>query len=732
MFIQKNLNEKENIELNEINKKLKIFLVDDHFDFELKNYIFYKNLFMKKIRKKKKLEENGGFHQLLKEKLKNIYHDYIDLKEFENYIKREERKEEELSVFMKKIHKTLEYNYKLFKPDELIKKMEGIRPLLYTLLHISKINEKDEAESCSYKIWKSFLRESKDYINFFSLKKLTFRLIFLGKQSSGKTSILNSIIGYNLNILDTNLGGCTKNAFIIKYCKDIKNISIFECKIKEDFKGIYITEELEKIGEGKDNVKEIIKKLNDNKKSEDLNLNYYIIKTPIEALDNNKNIEEEIKYQLEFIDLPGIDISPHNFELIFKQKIMEFSSKIIYVNTGVLEDQINLNLIDLIIKKKLFNSTFFINTFFKNSDSTIDTLYSLLNKIIEKKYKNQHFIDIVKNNIPQVNKKMISKFSFIIYKKYQQNMQEFKEFNFQYNNLEELCEHLQKKIIRIDGQKFKDFKPEERQLMQIKQKLESIYEISDNQTNLMENICKLYLFINENFEEHHEFKKSFAKDFFGKFNTFIDREKINYYKILNVDLYYNFIIKILKRMQEIKKCKFNKEPKLLPINEIDNRKGKLLIYQFDLMGIIQKKIQDFKKWNKENVINPLEKLCGTQEFDIKYKEFDEKCKEKYNELEKNLENEWKSFQTNCFKEVEKFRKEAIGDSFENYITYLSKINNEYETGKKLALVFSSGMVGGAILGLIFSASIACPILVLLSGGIAFLSIILQSKETKHK
>ena len=633
---------------------------------------------------------------------------------------------------MKKIHKTLEYNYKLFKPDELIKKMEGIRPLLYTLLHISKINEKDEAESCSYKIWKSFLRESKDYINFFSLKKLTFRLIFLGKQSSGKTSILNSIIGYNLNILDTNLGWCTKNAFIIKYCKDIKNISIFECKIKEDFKGIYITEELEKIGEGKDNVKEIIKKLNDNKKSEDLNLNYYIIKTPIESLDNNKNIEEEIKYQLEFIDLPGIDISPHNFELIFKQKIMEFSSKIIYVNTGVLEDQINLNLIDLIIKKKLFNSTFFINTFFKNSDSTIDTLYSLLNKIIEKKYKNQHFIDIVKNNIPQVNKKMISKFSFIIYKKYQQNMQEFKEFNFHYNNLEELCEHLQKKIIRIDGQKFKDFKPEERQLMQIKQKLESIYEISDNQTNLMENICKLYLFINENFEEHHEFKKSFAKDFFGKFNTFMDREKINYYKILNVDLYYNFIIKILKRMQEIKKCKFNKEPKLLPINEIDNRKGKLLIYQFDLMGIIQKKIQDFKKWNKENVINPLEKLCGTQEFDIKYKEFDEKCKEKYNELEKNLENEWKSFQTNCFKEVEKFRKEAIGDSFENYITYLSEINNVYEIRNKLALVFSSGMVGGAILGLIFSASIACPVLALLSGGIVFVSIILQSKETKHK
>lgn len=69
MFIQKNLNEKENIELNKINKKLKIFLVDDHFDFELKNYIFYKNLFMKKIRKKK-IRRKWWFSPIIKRKIK--------------------------------------------------------------------------------------------------------------------------------------------------------------------------------------------------------------------------------------------------------------------------------------------------------------------------------------------------------------------------------------------------------------------------------------------------------------------------------------------------------------------------------------------------------------------------------------------------------------------------------------------------------------------------------------
>ena len=84
--LKKNLSEKENNELNEINKKLKNFFEDDNLDLKSKNYIFYKDLFLKYIPKDKIIEENI-IHQLLKKKLKNIFNEFIDLDIMEDYLK---------------------------------------------------------------------------------------------------------------------------------------------------------------------------------------------------------------------------------------------------------------------------------------------------------------------------------------------------------------------------------------------------------------------------------------------------------------------------------------------------------------------------------------------------------------------------------------------------------------------------------------------------------------------
>jgi hypothetical protein len=155
---------------------------------------------------------------------------------------------------------------------------------------------------------------------------------------------------------------------------------------------------------------------------------------------------------------------------------------------------------------------------------------------------------------------MISKFSNDSYKKYQDQLQQFKSFNFDFNNLEELYGHLKNDFIKIDEKEFNEFIPEEEKLKQIKQKLESNY---NNEKNVSQNICKLYLFISNNTEKFTNYKKSFAKEFFEKFNKFIDTAKKNYYKTL-FEIYRNFILNLLKRIIDIKMQIFSLEPKLIP------------------------------------------------------------------------------------------------------------------------------------------------------------------------
>ena len=299
---------------------------------------------------------------------------------------------------------------------------------------------------------------------------------------------------------------------------------------------------------------------------------------------------------------------------------MQFPIGIIYLSNGTLEDKTNINLIETILKNKLFHSTFFIRTFSEKSNFSIDSYYSVLKKIIEEKYKNQNFIDIVKRKIKlEVNKNMISKFSNDSYKNYQDQLQQFKSFNFDFNNPEELYGHLKNDFIKIDEKVFNEFIPEEKQLKQIKQKLELNY---NDEKYVSQNICKLYIFISNNTEKFPNYKESFAKEFFEKFNKFIDTTKKNYYKTL-FEIYLNLILNLLKRILDIKKKIFSLEPKLLLKEEIINRRAKIFGFQGNLNYTISKEIEDFQTWNKENVIAPLKKLCGSNEFNDKYKELDE-------------------------------------------------------------------------------------------------------------
>ena len=99
---------------------------------------------------------------------------------------------------------------------------------------------------------------------------MTFKILVIGKYTSGKSSTLNSIIGYDLDLLDASENECTKKAFVIKYCKDFSDISLLKFKlIKSEF-GLYYFEEEKVVAKGAKNVKIKINELNHER---DCNLN---------------------------------------------------------------------------------------------------------------------------------------------------------------------------------------------------------------------------------------------------------------------------------------------------------------------------------------------------------------------------------------------------------------------------------------------------------------------------
>ena len=54
--------------------------------------------------------------------------------------------------------------------------------------------------------------------------------MFLGGISTGKSSIINSLIGYNLDLLPKSSDHCTKIILIIQYINNQDNIALYKTK----------------------------------------------------------------------------------------------------------------------------------------------------------------------------------------------------------------------------------------------------------------------------------------------------------------------------------------------------------------------------------------------------------------------------------------------------------------------------------------------------------------------
>jgi len=247
---------------------------------------------------------------------------------------------------------------------------------------------------------------------------------------------------------------------------------------------------------------------------------------------------------------------------------------IIYVNNGPLESQKNKEAFELIFNLiKTINFSlkhlFFVNTNADTKKTSIETCRSILNKIFEEKNESQNFIDIIKYSINKnQNEILVSKFSNSYYKLYQ----DFKYFKFESKTPEALINHLKENYIIIDEKKLNDFNPEDNNLKEIMENLQQHFEINDGNRKLFENICKLYLYIDNNIDDYPEYKNSNSKDFFKEFNKFIDIIKEDYLKKIHFSFYSFNLKEICNIISFILRKMYRKEPKLLSKEENDERK----------------------------------------------------------------------------------------------------------------------------------------------------------------
>ena len=87
---------------------------------------------------------------------------------------------------------------------------------------------------------------------------MELRFCCFGCYSSGKSSLLNNLIGYNLNLLPVSSEECTKIGLIIKYTEKEDDISIYKINlIKQEYSNLNYFEynKDDRIEIGKDEVR---------------------------------------------------------------------------------------------------------------------------------------------------------------------------------------------------------------------------------------------------------------------------------------------------------------------------------------------------------------------------------------------------------------------------------------------------------------------------------------------
>ena len=317
-----------------------------------KQYDFFEKIF--NSNKLVKKVDNKDYEQLIKTVLKSIdsvFKSFIDIKSIENLVK-------VFDDYFVKEQEPIDKNLNKPKIDpENILKDKNSHKSIQTLGTIFQDLKALEPEHDFIKNMFNNYENTVKYI----YKDYKYRILFLGARASGKSSIMNSLIGYNLDLIPLSSNDYfTKIILIIRYSDNIDDIGLYKTNfgIHNDCSQFYFFNKEDLIVKGKENI--LNKLIELNKEAEKSNeISSFILETPIEFLDEYIS-DVDKKKQIEFIDLPGINTQNEILENEFLSNLIKYSELFLFVNDKNVVQEENKVIIEkffnaIIREKKAFN-----------------------------------------------------------------------------------------------------------------------------------------------------------------------------------------------------------------------------------------------------------------------------------------------------------------------------------------------------------------------------------------
>ena len=545
-----------------------------------------------------------------------------------------------------------------------------------------------------------------EIINYFN-NTSAIRFLLVGPHNSGKSSILNDIIGYNQKLLQTDCNETTKIGVIIKYIKKGEIPKLFDTNFVTNESG-YNYFEYNKdvpIAEGKNDIISKIKFLN-NKNSKNSELKFYLLESPIEFLDKME-LNEEKKKKIELIDYPGLDTYFENAKNMAKN-LLKIVDGIIYTFYEISFDDANHNVLTLMYKviKERINFSFNTCLFILNKIDIIDEeindkeIINHILKIFDGENEIMDSTDVLKQQ-QRIGDEYISlsKFSSFLYNKYkelEENILDFEKFiefnspkkekkegvlekavNYFLSDIQIIEKNLRKNYLKNFN--FKNFSPDPTVFNNRLEDLKNKFRDQKVDIKILKNIVNLYLYILENRTNINEYKKckigellkNFKQvlknsfDFFeeNKQNEAVDFISHCFCQILEL---FN-IIKIKVNNENISAFKeINKDEIIKNIKtEKSNRENKIMIEFRYLKNEINTNISNCSNTKKsfEDMVKENNKI---------FKEFN-KISKKCNKLDTFLKNEYLNYLNKLnLKEMEK-NKQEFEENIKNFKT--TKIKN---------------------------------------------------------
>ena len=614
-------------------------------------------------------KENFFYHKLL-EACKNSFNSFYDLKNYEK----------EFNDLIKKISNEKEDNNILnhsimidVKDTKKIEKRELIKNYIVKLKELENNNLIE------------FINEEYNKLNEFIDNDNKIRIAFLGTTSTGKSTILNNLIGKK--ILPTGPGICTKKGIIIQNIND--NIpKLYKAKFEEKNEDYYIIKEDKLICEGFEEIEKKLKEINNEKlKFEDI---FCILKIKIELFDY-LNLDDELKNKIELIDFPGFETNTLNENEVFGP-LIDITSGFIFINKDdSIKEYSNETILQKIINFIMFrkdniqleSSCLFLLNNFSNSNLNINESKKNINQIFKNKIiDNNEFLSFNKNN-EQIK---VIEIKGRIFENFIKLKNELSDFNkFIKMNINKLTKYKkdekEKNILKdyIENNYYKNF--ENRALEN--QESSKYYNILCDKLKLSSEecfsrkeelylICKEYEWMSKNIYKHKFFKDSNANELFKSLKIILENIKI----IMNQNSENKFK-SFLKRFKEVFNIMNRKLNGNLVSKNVEKEKVKneiISTYKIYLNKIIDEIEEKYIQSNKE-IDDYITKIDSDENFapDKEGKNIVNNIKQNWENLIKKIDEDFNDYNIKLIE----IGKEII-EGLENYdINDNIKVNYDY-------------------------------------------------------